>query len=368
MLQIPYVVSDFKPGNIVHVIGEYDDQYFDDIGTVITTSDFVDNPYSGDDSILVRFDGKRDTGLLHDGGTGDIDIRRACNNRCWWLAEWEWNPNSKNEEEYYREVDYDYNRLKKLNDDLPNVYDLISSLTESDAKNKFGLHNLKQGDKAIISFKTNSEYMSLVREAKDVIGTSLGDDDPYDNWRLFKFEGWHGGHDGHGHPKCGRDDCYFLTYDDVPEMLYFDYIIIKPMVNAYELISSLFEAEEDDYDWAFDMAKNVLKSSELTQIPRESATMWYLILFDLPGLDKDVFEKTFKYIMDNTNWRFKEDEEMVMDRVYRYYLSSGSAYICLKPESYRGHFKQGYGSGIRLFESHNNKKITDEDVVVIRPY
>lgn len=365
MPKIPYVVSDFKPDDIVHVIGEYDGQDFDDVGTVITTSDYVDNPYSGEASILVRFDNKRDAGRLHDGGTSDVNIRKACDNRCWWLAEWQWNP-EKNFSEY-QDVDYDYNHLEKINDNLPNVYDLITSLTESDAKNKFGLHSLKQGDKAIFSFQHQKG-----QKADKVIGTLLNNPDSYNRWYLIKFDNWHGGHDGHDQgPGCGKDDCFFLIAEDYPERRFFDYITVEPLANPYELISSLFEAEEDGYDWAYELSKNVdLKSAELTQIPKKSMMMWYLILFDRPGLKRDVIEKSFKYIKDKTKWEFNcfsKNIDQCIDTVYDYYNQYGTAYIVLKPITHIG-VKQGFGHTVKLFEGGNNKKITDKDIVIIRPY
>ena len=85
-VQIPYRLEDFKEGDRVHVIGGFDGDTFDDLGTIVTTSNEIDNPWSREDSILIKFDEPKESEYgLHDGETRVDRIRNRCQNKCWWI-------------------------------------------------------------------------------------------------------------------------------------------------------------------------------------------------------------------------------------------------------------------------------------------
>ena len=129
-VQIPYRLDDFKPGDRLHIIGDYDDVSFDNFATVIGTSNDIDSPYSDDAAILVHLDSPNQiSGALHDSDTGIPEIKKKCRHNCWWLWMYQFNPEYNYEN--YR-VNYDENRVIKLNDNLPDAYDVISSLYESE--------------------------------------------------------------------------------------------------------------------------------------------------------------------------------------------------------------------------------------------
>jgi hypothetical protein len=79
-VQIPYRLQDFKEGDRVHIIGNFDGEEFDDLGTIVTTSNEIDNPYWSDDSFLLALDEPQR--LSHNGDTGIDWIRNRCQNNC----------------------------------------------------------------------------------------------------------------------------------------------------------------------------------------------------------------------------------------------------------------------------------------------
>jgi hypothetical protein len=84
--QIPYSLQDFKEGDRVHVIGGFDGERFDDLGTIVTTSNEIANPWSNEDSILIKFDEPQQREHdLHDGETGIREIAVKCYGNCWWI-------------------------------------------------------------------------------------------------------------------------------------------------------------------------------------------------------------------------------------------------------------------------------------------
>jgi len=237
-VQIPYRLDDFKPGDRLHIIGDYDDVSFDNFATVITTSNDIDNPYGNDAAILVHLDSPNQiSGSLHDGDTDNPEIRKKCRHNCWWIWMYEFNPEYNYDT--YR-PNYDLNRVIKLNDNLPDAYDVISSLYESKdlLKENYINPDIKVGDEVIVSFDYTSNYtMSVKNEYATVL------DIDKDGWLLLEFKNWHKGNNGHYmYPdKCKRNNCFFVTEDST----IFKSLNVRPsdMPNAYDVISSLYESK-----------------------------------------------------------------------------------------------------------------------------
>jgi hypothetical protein len=228
MGKIPYEVSDFKPGDLVHVIGEFDDVMFDDVGTVITTNKLVPNPFNNDDdSILLRFDDKTgaDFYVSHDGETENPEISKACKNKCWWIWEWQWNA-EKNNTGYYADKK---NHIIKLNAEFPNAYDIISSLDESEIPGVYDvkkfINNLEVGDKIIVSFEYR--YHDVYRNAEMEIAEVIELDPNPDGSKavLLLFQDWHDGHYASPDLKslCQENKCFWLVDNDTINIKYINY-------------------------------------------------------------------------------------------------------------------------------------------------
>ena len=115
--QITYRLQDFKEGDRVHIIGNFDGEEFDDLGTIVTTSNEIDNPWSRDDSILVKFDEpQQEAHDLHDGETRIDWISNRCQNNCWWI----WMSSFISDYGLGQEFEFynKRNRVIKLNDNL----------------------------------------------------------------------------------------------------------------------------------------------------------------------------------------------------------------------------------------------------------
>ncbi len=237
-VQIPYRLDDFKPGDRLHIIGDFDDVSFDNFATVIGTSNDIDSPYSDDAAILVHLDSPNQiSGALHDSDTGIPEIKKKCRHNCWWLWMYQFNPEYNYEN--YR-VNYDENRVIKLNHNLPDAYDVISSLYESKdlLKENYINPGIEVGDEVIVSFDYTGENPTF---AKNELATVL-DVGVDDGWMLLEFKDWHKGHNGHHvYPgKCRSNNCFFVNDGE-----FFGYLHIRPsnIPDAYDVISSLYESK-----------------------------------------------------------------------------------------------------------------------------
>ena len=356
-VQIPYRLDDFKPGDRIHIIGEYDSVSFDNFATVIATNNDIDNPYSDDASILVRVDSATPiSDLLHGGGTGNPEIAKKCRGNCFWIGMYEFNPEYNYEN--YR-VNYDENRVIKLNDNLPNTYDVITSLYESKVltESRFIYPSVEVGDEVIVSFDYTGENPFSVRnEFATVLEINY-----YDHWTLLEFKDWHKGHDGHyqfpGH--CRSNNCFFVS--DTNE--YFDNLDVRPanIPNAYDVITSLYESE--DFDWAMDMAKNIEKNLvDFSMIPKERNGYYNVILLDKPGIAYETIANIVDYINEKTSWISTLDGGDIKD-IYNNYIKKGFSYINLRPNN-----SVTYGSSEDTFLFLYDMDFSDPQVKVIRPY
>jgi hypothetical protein len=357
--QIPYSLQDFKEGDRVHVIGVFDGENFDDLGTIVTTSREIENPWSKEDSILVKFDdhGQREYGF-HDGETGIREIAVKCYGKCWWIWLASFIPNYvSNPDDYYYKKN---NRVIKLNDNLPSAYDVISSLYESKDLIGYVYPDIKVGDEVIVSFGYKGDVF-----ADNELATVL--DITYSGWILLKFKTWNQGHNGHNDPKCGDNDCFYVKAND--SSFIFSNLVVKrlDMPDAYDVISSLYESKEDDLDWAMDMAKDIAnKSIELSLIPKNKDKNFYLIYFDKPGITYETIQNILTYVKESTIWgntMTLRDVEALVPYLYDNYLEKGFVYFSLKPDG-----QSGYGSTENAFSKVNNIKITAPNVKIIRPY
>jgi hypothetical protein len=467
--QIPYRLEDFKEGDRVHVIGNFDDVKFDDLGTIVTTSNEIENPWSKEDSILIKFDEPKELEYgLHDGETGIREIFNKCDYRCWWIWLGSFIPNYvSNPDDYFFD---ERNRVIKLNDNLPSAYDVISSLYESTDLKHYIYPGIKVGDEVITSFgykgnvfadnematvldidsdtgwillkikawshghdgqklkgrgcgpddcfyvKDSDLFSNMVirpieslglPDAYDVISSlyestdlikenliypgikvgdevivSIGDEGitygPIINnfatvvsvteggTLLVKLKNFNHGHDGNNNIHCGEHDCLFLNDS------WYEKLSIRPaeslgMPDAYDVISSLYESQEDDLDWAMDMAKDIAnKSIELTLIPKNKDKNFYLIYFDKPGITYETIQNILMYVKEETIWGNTltlRDVESLVPYLYNNYLEKGFVYFSLKPNG-----QSGYGSYEESFSRVNNIKITAPNVKIIRPY
>jgi len=357
--QIPYSLQDFKEGDRVHVIGGFDGESFDDLGTIVTTSNENENPWSNEDSILIKFDEPQQREYdLHDGETGNKEIFDKCDYRCWWIWLASFIPNYvPNPDDYYYNKN---NRVIKLNNNLPDAYDVISSLYESKDLIGYVYPDIKVGDEVIVSFGYKGNVF-----ADNEMATVL--DITYSDWILLKFKTWNQGHNGHDHPKCGPNDCFFVKAND--DSIIFSNLVVKrlDMPDAYDVISSLYESKEDDFDWASDMAKDIAnKPIELSLIPKNKDKNFYLIYFDKPGITYETIQNILMYVKESTIWGNTltlRDVESLVPYLYDNYLEKGFVYFSLKPNG-----QSGYGNTENAFSKINNIKITAPNVKIIRPY
>jgi len=358
-VQIPYRLQDFKEGDRVHVIGVFDGENFDDLGTIVTTSNEIDNPWSNEDSILVKIDSVNiDNRDFHHGETGNKKIADKCDYRCWWIWLASFIPNyASNPDDYYFD---ERNRVIKLGDNLPDTYDVISSLYESKDLIGYVYPDIKVGDEVIVSFGYRGDVF-----ADNEMATVL--EINHNGWILLKFKDWNQGHNGHYYSKCGNNNCFFVKAND--DSIIFSNLVVKrlDMPDAYDVISSLYESKEDDLDWAMDMAKDIAnKSIELSLIPKNKDKNFYLIYFDKPGITYETIQNILTYVKESTIWGnmiTRRDIETIVPYLYDNYLEKGFVYFSLKPNG-----QSGYGSTENAFSSLNNIKITAPNVKIIRPY
>jgi hypothetical protein len=359
-VQIPYRLEDFKEGDRVHVIGVFDGENFDDLGTIVTASNEIENPWSKEDSILIKFDdhGQREYGF-HDGETGIREIAVKCYGKCWWiwLASFIPHYEGSNPDDYYYKKN---NRIIKLDDNLPSAYDVISSLYESKDLIGYVYPDIKVGDEVIVSFGYKGDVF-----ADNELATVL--EINRNGWILLKFKTWNQGHDGHYNDECGNNNCFYVKGND--DFIYFSNLVVKrlDMPDAYDVISSLYESKEDDLDWAMDMAKDIAnKSIELSLIPKNKDKNFYLIYFDKPGITYETIQNILTYVKESTIWgntMTLGDIKALVPWLYDTYLEKGFVYFSLKPNG-----QSGYGNTENAFSAVNNIKITAPNVKIIRPY
>jgi hypothetical protein len=361
-VQIPYRLQDFKEGDRVHVIGVFDDINFDDLGTIVTTSREIENPWSREDSILIKFDEPKESEYgLHDGETGNKEIADKCDYRCWWIWMASFIPHyeGSNPDDYYYKKN---NRIIKLDDNLPSAYDVISSLYESTdlIKENVIYPGIKVGDEVIVSIGDESTYGPIIDKFATVVSVTEG------GTLLVKLKNFNQGHDGNNNIHCGERDCLFLNGS------WYEKLIIRPvesldMPDAYDVISSLYESKEDDLDWAMDMVNDIAnKSIKLSLIPKNKDKNFYLIYFDKPGITYETIQNILTYVKESTIWGntlTRRDVEALVPYLYDNYLEKGFVYFSLKPNG-----QSGYGNTENAFSRVNNIKITAPNVKIIRPY
>lgn len=296
-VQIPYRLQDFKANDRVHIIGIFDDVEFDATGTIVVTSKDVDNPYSTDDSFLLAFDEPQQ--LSHNGDTGIDWIRNRCQNKCWWVYLFQFNPDY-NYDDY--NIDYNKNRVIKIGEALPDAYDVISSLYESTdlIKENVIYPGIKVGDEVIVSLADEGiTYGPIIDKFATVVSVTEG------GTLLVKIKNFNKGHNGNHNIHCGERDCLFLNGS------WYEKLIIRPaeslgMPDAYDVISSLYESE--DFDWASDMAsdisKNIITPGQYYRINGKLAHHPFYDTIDL--YIKEVFPEhnyvIFDIISSDPNW------------------------------------------------------------------
>ena len=357
--QIPYSLQDFKEGDRVHVIGNFDNVNFDDLGTIVTTSREIENPWSEEDSILVKFDSVNiDNRDFHDGETGIREIAVKCYGKCWWIWLASFIPNyTSNPDDYYFD---ERNRVIKLNDNLPDAYDVISSLYESKdlIKENVIYPGIKVGDEVIVSFGYEGKVFADNEMATVLDITDSG-------WILLKFWTWNQGHNGHYYPKCGNNDCFYVKATD--DSIIFSNLVVKrlDMPDAYDVISSLYESKEDDLDWAMDMVNNVNSGSLMTVIQKIPTTVdkdkFNVIVFRGPGITKKDITDVIMFTENNTNYTSFVEVENIIDYAVRMYNNKSFLYINLRPNGVKS-----IGSSPFTFKLINKVSLSDDSVNVIK--
>jgi hypothetical protein len=246
--------------------------------------------------------------------------------------------------------------------DMPDAYDVISSLYESTdlIKENVIYPGIKVGDEVIVSIGDESTYGPIIDKFATVVSVTEG------GTLLVKLKNFNEGHDGNNNIHCGERDCLFLNGS------WYEKLIIRPaeslgMPDAYDVISSLYESKEDDLDWAMDMAKDIAnKSIELSLIPKNKDKNFYLIYFDKPGITYETIQNILTYVKESTIWGNTltlRDVEALVPYLYDNYLEKGFVYFSLKPNG-----QSGYGFTENAFSRVNNIKITAPNVKIIRPY
>jgi hypothetical protein len=355
--QIPYRLEDFKEGDRVHIIGNFDGEEFNDLGTIVTTSNEIDNPWSHDASFLVKFDEpQQEAHDLHDGETRIDWVRNRCQNNCWWI----WMNSFISDYGLGQEFELYNKRNRVIKFNLPSAYDVISSLYESTdlIKENYIYPGIKAGDEVIISIGDEGlGYGPVINEFATVVEVNEGGS------LLVKFKNFNKGHDGNNDIRCGRRDCLFIN--DV----WYEDLSVRPaeslgMPDAYDVISSLYESE--DLDWASDMVNNIGKTFlRLSIIPKVEDRNYYLIIFDKPGITLETITEVVLYVKKFTIWGRDMGSEIpnLIRSMYNAYLEKGFVYLSLKPNK-----RYGTGSSYEAFSRVNNIKITAPSIKRIRPY
>lgn len=349
-VQIPYRLDDFKPGDRLHIIGDYDDVSFDNFATVIGTSNDIDSPYSDDAAILVHLDSPNQiSGALHDSDTGIPEIKKKCRHNCWWLWMYQFNPEYNYEN--YR-VNYDENRVIKLNDNLPDAYDVISSLYESEDLD-WAMNMASDISKNII---TPGQYYRIngkiaYQPFDDTIDLYIKAVDNgvivYDIISIGNIT-W-----------SAKDEK--VSLGTASKLVNDNYWM--PISKEKSLFNKKRMDESEDFDWAMDMAKNIDDSQiKLLEIPKKRNGYYNIILLDKPGIAYQTIANIVDYINEKTSWKSTLSSGDIKD-IYNNYTRKGFSYINLTPNNL-----VSYGSSEDTFAYLYDMDFSDPSVKIIRPY
>lgn len=104
---------------------------------------------------------------------------------------------------------------------------------------------LKEGDKVIVDGEYNPNDGDRTITFKMAFGVIL-ENEPKVNkdWYLIKFQNWYNGSDGWGHPRCGRNDCFYLPKENNN---YFSGTIFKADLDLESIFKSI--NENDNENW-----------------------------------------------------------------------------------------------------------------------
>jgi len=169
--------------------------------------------------------------------------------------------------------------------DMPNVYDVISSLNENKKSGEIVFpKSLKKGDRVIVSFITKGG-----RKVKSKIAEILKKHEEIENLYLFRFEDWHDGIKFKSHlESCKYKNCWWIGSRNFNEFINLRVEKFSDFPNVYDILADLNESEDDWYE-------SIVKGFSDEEIE---------------GLHDrvDLIEKVINSVKEYNGWRIFQDE------------------------------------------------------------